>query len=217
MNAMTRGRALNPPILIGIILIAVVLLALCVAAAMFVFDLVAQMGRPTGPIAGEPVSDLTTPTAREAYPTAVELIREEDAGAQLASAAGAWTPVIDRTNLQDGRTGWTFHFYLPATHRMAWVTVSRDLRARISHVEAWETPPGLLDDQGWQIDSPQALQMALGTCSPVLDAYENASVEARLTLAAASRALIWEIRVVIPDNPAGGCSAYIDATTGQPR
>src|SRR5574341_1905569 len=101
MSTMLGRRALNPPVLIGIILLAVGLIAVC-AIAVILF-LSSQPPQQTQTPAGAP-PDLAVPTAREAYPPAVELIRQEDAGAELASAAGAWTPVIAPGNLENGRT-----------------------------------------------------------------------------------------------------------------
>jgi hypothetical protein len=210
---MTGRRALTPPILIGIILLVVGLIAVCVIIAVFLYGLISQQPQAQGPVASPP--DLAVPTAREAYPPAVELIRQEDAGAQLASAAGAWTPIIALGNLDNGRTGWTFHFYLPATERMAWVSVGRDLSTRVVKIEDWETPPGLLDDQSWQVDSPQAIAEALETCRPALDANDDAEVEARLSLSGANRALVWDIRVSAPGDDE--CGVRVDATTGRVR
>src|SRR5574341_561286 len=211
MSTMQGRRALNHPVLIGIILLVVGLIAVCAIAVILFLSSQPPQPQAQAPAGAPP--DLAVPTAREAYPPAVELIRQEDAGAELASAAGAWTPVIASGNLENGRTGWTFHFYLPATNRMAWVTVGRDLSARVVKIEDWETPPALLDDQSWRVDSPQAVAEALDTCRPTLDANANAEVEARLSLAAANRALIWEIHVSAPDNDNANCGVRVDATT----
>jgi hypothetical protein len=164
-----------------------------------------------------PPPDRSVPTAREAYPPAVEAIRAEDPGALLASSAGVWTPVIDAASLGEGRTSWTFHFYLPSSNRMAWVVVARDGAARIVRADSWETPPDLLDDQGWQVDSAQAMQTALQTCQATLDTHPDSVVEARLSMAASNRALVWRITVTPPGNPDLACAVAVDATTGQFR
>ncbi len=203
---------LNPLILIGVLVGLVILLVIC-GAAIFVVTSVLRL--PTAAPGSE--ADVAVPTAREAYPPAVEVIRAEDPGALLASGAGAWTPVINTANLSAGRTGWTFHFYLPASNRMAWVVVDRERTARITRIDEWETRPDLLDDQAWQVDSAQAVQIALQTCQSALDAHPDAVVEARLSMAASNRALVWLVSVTPPASPELACQVSVDATTGRPR
>src|SRR5262245_32017289 len=123
MNTGARRPGLNPPLLIGIVILVVVALMLCAAAYLFLNNVMrAQQNQPT-PSGPQPEFDV--PTAREGYPAAVEVARAQDQGAQLTSAAGAWTPTIFRDNLDVGRTGWTYYFYLPTTNSMLWVTVAR--------------------------------------------------------------------------------------------
>jgi hypothetical protein len=210
------GRGLNPPVLIGIVIIVIAVLMLCGAAVIYLTSRPpAEPEPPTGTPAPRP--DLDVPTAREAYPAAVEVARARDAGAELASAAGAWTPNYNSDNLDAGRTGWTYHFYLPSENKMLWVVADRDAGVRVVREEDWETPPGLIDDQGWQIDSAQALALAVQTCETLLAADQNPSVEARLSLAASGRALIWHIHMTPSDPDDDVCSVRIDATTGVVR
>ena len=77
-------------------------------------------------------------TAREAYIPAVTLIRDSDPGAQLATGTGVWTPNIDNVYLEAGRTGWTFHFYLPTSAEMATVIVNRGGDARVARGDRME-------------------------------------------------------------------------------
>jgi hypothetical protein len=155
------------------------------------------------------------PTAREAYVHAVQQIREYDLGAQLASGAGAWTPVIDPVYLDAGRTGWTFHFYLPASHEMATVIVDRGGSTRVAEVQPWETPPSLLDDQGWQVDSSQAIGAFLDSCQAALD-QPDVQVQMRLSTAAENQRLMWQAGAVTRENQSV-CEVRVDATTGQVR
>jgi hypothetical protein len=210
------GRRPNPPILIGIVIIVVAVLMLCGAGVIYLIN--RSAAEPDPPVSTPaPQPDLDIPTARGAYPAAVEAARARDAGAELTSAAGAWTPNYRFDNLNAGRTGWTYHFYLPSERKILWITADSGGGVRIVREEDWDTPPSLIDDQGWQIDSAQALALAVQTCEPVLSADPNTSVEARLSLAASERALIWHIRMSPSDLDSDVCSVRIDATTGSVR
>ena len=142
------------------------------------------------------------------------VLRQEDPGALLASGTGVWHPNIDRVQLKAGRTGWTFHFYLPASNEMATVIVSRGGTARLSETVAWETPPDLLDDQRWQFDSSDALADMLGVCNDALTSLPDAYVEAKLSTAVSNLTLLWQIDVISQQNPEANCGVNIDATTG---
>jgi hypothetical protein len=162
-------------------------------------------------------ANLEVPTAREAYVPAVETIRERDVGARLATGAGAWNPTIDPGELAAGRTGWTFHFYLPASGEMAAVVVDRGGSTHIAEVSEWETPPDLLDDSLWEVDSSQAVSNLLASCQSVLDENEGAGVQLRLSAAAEHRRLLWQTQVVLIDDNQVVCEVNVDATTGQVR
>src|SRR5687768_14456486 len=122
----------------------------------------------TDPTPDVPQPELDVPTAREGYPPAIGAARTEDPAAELMSAVGAWTPSIFLDNLEAGRTSWTYHFYLPSTQSILWVTVVREAIASVVKTEAWETPPALIDHQSWQIDSAEAMTVAMETCQAVL-------------------------------------------------
>jgi hypothetical protein len=176
--------------------------------------------RPAASAAVQPTAvpvDFSIPTAREAYPPAVEAIRAVDPGAQMASGAGEWTPNIDMAELDAGRTGWTFYFYLPATNEMATVTVDRGKAVHIVGREAWQSAPQLLSDQSWQIDSPQAVAKLLESCQTTLDSEPDAQVEVRLSAAAENRILLWKMGVKSLNNPLAVCEVTIDAVTGLVR
>ncbi len=161
--------------------------------------------------------DYTVLTAREAYVPAVEAIRARDPGARLASGAGVWYPNIDMVYLSAGRTGWTFHFYLPATSEMAEVVVDRGGVARITSVIPWETPPDLLEDTRWQIDSPVALNTLVTSCADQFRAAPDTQVEARLTVARSAVAPTWQMRARSIGNPLNVCEVSIDAISGVVR
>jgi hypothetical protein len=177
--------------------------------------LIASRARSQAQTQAPAAVSLDVPTAREAYVPAVETIRERDVGAQLASGTGAWTPTIDPAQLESGRTGWTYYFYLPASGEMASVIVDRGGSVHIGDVETWETPPELLDDSLWEVDSPQAVSNLLASCQTVLDEEEGAWVQARISAAAEHRRLLWQTQV-INDNQVV-CEVNVDATTGQVR
>lgn len=213
-TANRRRPGLNPRFVIGLIIAATALLFIG-AAVLIVFNPFAPAAEPL--VAPMPQPDLDVPTAREAYPAAVEMARTQDAGAQLMSAAGGWTPTIKLDNLNTGRTSWTFHFYLPSSQTVIWVAVARGNSAQIAQVLPWDTPPPVLDDQGWVVDSAQAVDLALQRCRGALNDDPQASVEARLSLSAAGRAILWHVSVLPSDPEEEPCEADIDATLGVVR
>ncbi len=174
--------------------------------------------KPDAVQSGSPqaVPDFAIKTAREAYPAAVELIRAEDAGAQLASAIGVWTPGTPAINIESGRTGWTFYFYLPASGEMAEVVVDRDGAATLASREPWASAPGLLDDRRWQTDSSQAMALTLERCADALRGVDDATFEARLTTALSSGQITWQVTATGGDGDTV-CAATIDALTGLVR
>jgi hypothetical protein len=208
--------------------ILIVIVIICMVVAVSALSRAAGSGdsgegsadadAPAAP-AGPTATPLATPdpdilTAREAYVAAVEVIRAADPGAILASAAGAWTPNVVAPNVIAGRTGWTFHFFLPATSELATVLVERGGTARIASREAWDDQPSLIDDQGWQVDSGEAVLRALEQCQVTVIPAEL-SVKARLTLAASAGSVRW--RVSVDEQGQDTCIVLIDATTGAVR
>ncbi len=196
-----------------LILLGVGVVAIC-GVVVIVAVLLLGGGQSADTAAAQVSYDI--PTSREAYVPAVGAVREVDLSAELASAAGAWTPVINRAQLSTGRTGWTFHFYLPTTNEMARVVVDRGGGARVVEVVPWETPPALLEDQGWQVDSSIAAATFLQTCQSTLNSQPDSRVEARLSMAAANKRLVWQIQVIATPTGQALCEVKLDATTGQP-
>jgi hypothetical protein len=210
-----RSKGPSPQILIGIVILVVAVLMLCVAGFFFVNNYIQQQQAANATPVPGPQPEMDVPTAREAYPAAVELARAQDPGAQLTSAAGEWTPTIHRDNLNAGRTSWTYYFYMPATHEIVWVTVGRGGEdAQITNTVSWDTPPTVIDDQTWQTDSAQAMTAAMQKCQSTLNNYPDSTVEARLSLAASEQAILWRITVTPPDPQAEPCQARVDGTIG---
>jgi hypothetical protein len=161
-----------------------------------------------------PTVSYDVPTAREAYPAALNLIRAQDVGALLMSAAGTWTPNINMAQLQAGRTGWTFYFYLPAKQQVASVIADTKSGARIASVQAWQTPPKVLDERSWTADSSSGMPAFLQKCQGDLSGQRRAI--ARMSTAAENGSLLWQFQVVTPDEQVV-CEVAVDARTGQPR
>lgn len=159
--------------------------------------------------------DYEIPTAREAYVPAVEAIRAIDPQAVLMEGVGVWTPVITTTQLNAGRTGWTFYFYLPDTGEMAQVIVDRGKVARVAGRQPWDTPPDLISDQGWRIDSPEAVRFLQENCQAAFDAAgTDAHVLAQLSAAAGNRTLMWNVRVDSAADTEIACPVTVDAIIG---
>jgi hypothetical protein len=208
-----EGQGISRELVIAIIFGAFLLFGALIVVAFLV---IRGVGQSRDAAAAGPQPSYDVPTAREAYLPAVEAIRTRDPGAQLASGVGAWTPTIDPVYLNAGRTGWTFHFYLPSSQQMATVIVDRGGQARIPEVLAWETPPDLLDDRDWQIDSSQAATLFLQTCRAALDSQPDLQAQMRLSASADLGRLMWQARVVTGENQPV-CEVNIDAETGQVR
>ncbi len=186
----------------------------CAAASLNSLGLIGGAAATPPP----PPPDFEVPTAREAYVPAVEAIRAVDPLAELAAGAGVWTPFINRVQLEAGRTGWTFFFYLPNYGEMAQVVVDRGKVAHVVNRVSWQTPPSLLSDQGWLVDSPQAISRLLEVCRETLnEAGQDARVEVWLSTADEHRTLLWQARVVPLGAPQEACEARVDAVTGALR
>ncbi len=208
-----KGLGLSPDVQVAIAFSLTLIAGLCCAMTIVVPRL--QLSAAPQQVQATPVwTDTSIPTAREAYPPAVEVIRQTDPAAELASGVGAWTPIVNAVQLESGRTGWTFHFYLPTSHQMATVIVDRTNGARVAEVKPWETPPTLLSDQGWQVDSPQAVGRLLEACRTTFESQADSQVQARLSTAADHRTLVWHLRVFSPADPLAVCEVNLDATTG---
>jgi hypothetical protein len=75
----------------------------------------------------------------------------------------------------------------------------------------------LVDHQSWQIDSAQAITVGMEKCGGMLVSYPDSTVEARLSLAASQRGILWHITVT-PTNPEiTPCRAIVDGTSGVAR
>jgi hypothetical protein len=173
----------------------------------------AFMLRPQTPTVVPTVS-YDIPTAREAYPAAINLIRGQDVGALLVSAEGAWTPNINMTQLAAGRTGWTFYFYLPAKEQMASVIADTKSGVRIATARPWQTAPKVLDDRSWVADSSIGMNLFLQKCGGEI--RDNREVISRMSTAVENGTLLWQRQVVTPDKQVV-CEADTDARTGQPK
>lgn len=205
------GLSLTPELQVGIAF-GVSLLAGFVCA-MIVLPLL----RPSSvspPAVSQPQPDFAEPTAREAYVPAVELIRQTDPGAVLTSGAGVWSAYVNTVQMDAGRTGWTFFFYLPGAQEMARVVVDRENVARLEARQSWETPPDVLEDQRWMVDSPSAVAKLQETCGEVIEQQADASIRARLTMAAENRTILWQMSVQSESDPLATCEVTVDAVTG---
>lgn len=195
-------------LLAGGLLAGVVCLGLvALGVALFIFP-------PGGQQAARQAST-DIPTAREAYAAAVGLARQEDVGALLMTAAGAWFPVIDQAQLEAGRTGWTFYFYLPASQKMLAVVVDRVATPYIASTTRWDTPPDLLPEEAWKPEYDSGIKMPafLSKCRGDLNAAPDRVVQAHLSTARDANRLLWIYQVMGPDL-AVICEAKYDASTG---
>lgn len=197
-----------------LLIIAAIAIGVLITAIVFVAGTVFLSRNSRQPTAPAETVNVAIPTAREAYVPAVEAIRAVDLGAQLASASGSWNPVVSQVHLAAGRTGWTFHFFLPASSEMARVVVDQGGATRVAEILPWETPPQLLDDQSWELDSSAAMAAFIDACGGALN--DSTSVESRLSLAASNRQLVWDV-VVYDAGSNAVCDVSIDGTTGRDR
>jgi hypothetical protein len=131
---------------------------------------------------------------------------------------GTWTPAINRAELQAGRTGWTFYFYLPSSAQLAAVAVNRGGSAQITEVKGWETLPETVNDgnwdEDWLVDSGAAIANFTGPCLNGLSA--DASVLAVFTTSADNNSLMWNFQTVNSDGTIS-CEVKVDAESGAVR
>lgn len=199
----------------GLIVLAVFLLVLACAGMMGLVTVSSLRPAPPQPTAIPPVQqDYSVPTAREAFVPALELIRQTDPGAELASAVATWYPTIDRTQLAAGRSSWAFHFYLPASEQMATVTVGQGVSPVLRSLESWPSQPALLDASRWLADSPLAISNGLVPCQEALASRPDAYVEARFSTTQDHVVLLWNVSVRAPGEDAALCEARLDAVSG---
>lgn len=164
-----------------------------------------------------PVPNYAQPTAREAYVPAVEAARNLDDGAQLMNATGLWYPTIDTVQLDAGRTGWTYFFYLPASREMAEVVVGENGAVRAIETTAWTTIPDLLDDNRWQVDSSVALSTFDQECGGTISGISNYYVEAQFSAAVDNVTLMWNLSAVDLETDEVWCAIRVDGVTGLVR
>lgn len=194
--------------------IVVFLLTFAAGLALVMLVIVPALQPRSAPLELIAIPDYSQPTAREAYIPAVEVIRAQYPQATLAAAAGAWTPQIDRVQLEAGRTSWTYFFFLPDRQQMATVIVDADGLARIDAIDSWPEQPSLLDDQRWNTDSPEVTIPLLERCDDLLRSQPDSWVELRLSTAAANRTLLWQATISSPQAPEEACAITVDASTG---
>lgn len=197
---------MDPTLIIAGALILLVLIGGIALAAAFIMN--------PAPPKPQPTVSYDIPTAREAYPAALGLIRAQDAGALLVTAEGAWTPNINMTQLGAGRTGWTFFFYLPAKGEMASVIADTKNGVRIATDKPWQTPPKVLDDRSWVADSSIGVKVFLDKCGGEI--HDDRDVIARMSTASENGTLLWQYQVRTPDKNVV-CESDTDARTGQPK
>ena len=197
----------DPTLIIVGGLVFLVILGGIMLAAAFIF-------RPPSTPAVVPTVSYNVPTAREAYPAAVDLIRAQDVGAELVSAQGIWTPNIDMALLMSGRTGWTFFFYLPAKGVLASVITDTSTGARIASVKPWQTPPNVNDERSWVADSSIGMDLFIQKCGGEI--HDNREVLVTMSTARELGTLLWQRQVITPDENVV-CEADTDARTGQPK
>ena len=202
-----RPAGLNQTLVIVLGLVVLVVLGGIVLVAAFIF-------RPPSTPAVVATVSYNIPTAREAYPAAVNLIRSQDVGAQLVSAQGTWTPNIDMSQLMSGRTGWTFFFYLPAKAVMASVIADTSTGVRIANVKPWQTPPSVNDERSWVADSSIGMDLFIQKCGGEI--HDDRQVLVTMSTARELGTLLWQRQVLTPDNQVV-CEADTDARTGQPK
>jgi len=203
------GKTSGPPVTLLIIggLLALMAVACLAVIAVLVFS--QSAARPSEPV---PVD---IPSARDGYPDALKIARQNDLQAVLVSIAGAWTPNISHAALAEGRTGWTYYIFLPATQQMAAIVVDRAGSARIASTQKWQTPPDVLDDQTWAIDSGQGMVPFLQKCDSAISATSGSQVQAWLTTAKTQGGrLAWRYTVMASDESVV-CEVAVDAQTGQ--
>ncbi len=199
--------------------LTVLLVLLLVVVLIFVALLLfaperAPQQQPVGQVGIEPTSTLTGQTAHRAYANARAVATEWQADAMLATASATWPQGLTRDELAKGEAVWTFTFYSPAAQEVATINVANGIGTLASNQPAGSSLD-LLEVNGWQVDSSEAIQSVLGNGG---DAFmSNAgfvTLNMNLSLANTNSRVEW--LVALFSNQEGTALTHrIDATSGE--
>ena len=202
----------------------VTLLALVAAVAIAAVVIVISLTPPSTPrseAAPEAAATASAPTALEAYPAARDAALQWADDAQLAGAAGAWTPPINTGVMTTGRTSWSFFFYSRSLGGMATVVATEQggqIDAQFISSMAFPTETALLSDVGWVIDSNEVVRMLLenGGTAFMSGREDQVAVNLRLSTAASNGRILWIASALHGSDPSlASLVVEVDATTGE--
>jgi len=201
----------------------VTLLALVMAVAIAAVVIVISLTPSSTPRREAPPEAASTsaPTALEAYPAARDAALQWADDAQLAGAAGAWTPPINTGVMTTGRTSWSFFFYSRSLGGMATVVATEQggqIDAQFISSMAFPTETALLSDVGWVIDSNEVVRMLLenGGTAFMSGREDQVAVNLRLSTAASNGRILWIASALHGSDPSlASLVVEVDATTGE--
>lgn len=144
---------------LAVLLVLLLVVVLVFVAFLLFFPERAQQ-QPVGQAGIEPTSVLTGQTAHRAYANARSVATVWQADAMLATASATWPQGLTRDELAEGQAVWTFTFYSPAAQEVATITVANGAGTVVNSQPAG-APLDLLEVNGWQVDSSEAIQTML--------------------------------------------------------
>lgn len=186
--------------ILGVLLALLVIIGLAVAGFLIFGPGVGTPPLPPNPSGNvAPTSTFAGGTALEFfYSFALPEAQKWQADAQLINATATLPRGTNRESLITGKANWTFTFYSPTTISIAVIAVTGNQASLIAQRMADKTLE-LVDLDGWQIDSPQAIDRMLNQGgNDFLQDVDIATLTMAVTMDSPGRSSEWFISLIAP-------------------
>lgn len=186
--------------ILGILLALLIIIGLAVAGFLLFGPGVGSPSLPPNPSGNiAPTSAFAGGTALEFfYSFALPEAQKWQADAKLISATATLPRGTNRESLTGGKANWTFTFYSPATVSIAVIAVTGGQASLIAQ-RASDKALELVDLDGWQIDSPQAVDKMLNQGgNDFLSNVDIATLTMALTMDSPGRSSEWFLSLIAP-------------------
>lgn len=207
MTRVERTLVVLLVLLLGVVLVFVAFL-------LFFPEMEQQGTAGRGEVGVEPTSVFAGQTAHQAYANARSVATGWQADAMLATASATWTQGLTREELAKGQAVWTFTFYSPTAQEVATISVTDGVATLVSSQPAG-TPLELLEVNGWQVDSREAIQTMLENGGENFIANAGfATLNMNLSLANTTGRVEW-LAALFSNQTGSSLTHRIDATSGE--
>ena len=184
----------------GILLALLIIIGLAVAGFLIFGPGVGAPSLPPNPNGDiAPTSTFAGGTALEFfYSFALPEAQKWQADARLIGATATLPRGTTRESLITGKANWTFTFYSPTTTSIAVIAVSGSQASLIAQ-RAADQVLELVELDGWQIDSPQAIDKMLNQGgNDFLNDVDIVTLTMALTMDSPGRSSEWFISLIAP-------------------